>query len=275
MNKKVIGITAAIIFVIAVAAMFSKGKSPVSSSSVVKETVQAEPEAKDLYEKAKRLQEKGDVLQAKALYKKIIENYPDFGEIEDVQKRLENVNMAILFSKRQTPQTIIHVVEPGDSLGKLAKKYHTTIELIKKSNGLISDVIRVGQRLRIWTGTFSVLVDKSQNKLILKSNGEVMKVYDVSTGKDNSTPVGTFTIVNKLVDPVWYKSGAIVPPESPKNELGTRWLGFDIPGYGIHGTSDPNSIGMQITAGCVRMRNKDVEELYSILPIGTKVTIID
>ncbi|MBM3248214.1 MAG: L,D-transpeptidase, partial [Candidatus Omnitrophica bacterium] len=57
--------------------------------------------------------------------------------------------------------------------------------------------------------------------------------------------------------------------------LGTRWMGFDIPEYGIHGTTEPESIGKQATKGCVRMINKDVEELYSILPVGTEVTIID
>ena len=51
-----------------------------------------------------------------------------------------------------------------------------------------------------------------------------MKTYRVSTGKDNSTPIGTFKIVSKLVNPVWYSQGAIVPPESPENVLGTRWL---------------------------------------------------
>ena len=169
----------------------------------------------------------------------------------------------------------MHEVQPGDSLAKIAKKYNTTVELIKKSNGLAGDVIKAGQRLRIWQGTFSVLVDKSQNIMILKSNDDVIKVYPVATGKNNITPVGTFKIVDKLINPVWFKSGAIVPPDSPENILGTRWMGFDIPGYGINATTDPSSIGQQLTAGCVRMRNEDVEELYGLLPVGTQVTITD
>ena len=66
-----------------------------------------------------------------------------------------------------------------------------------------------------------------------------------------------------------------MPPESPENVLGTRWMGFDIPGYGIHGTVEPKAIGQQVTAGCVRMLNEQVEELYSILPVGTEVVIVD
>jgi lipoprotein-anchoring transpeptidase ErfK/SrfK len=170
---------------------------------------------------------------------------------------------------------VVHDVAAGDTLGKIAKKYGETMDLIKASNGMKSDTVRIGQRLRIWTGKFSVHVDKSQNVLLLKSGDEVLKVYHVSTGTNNSTPAGTFKITTKLENPVWFKADAIIPPESPKNVLGSRWMGFDIEGYGIHGTVDPDKIGQQVTAGCVRMRNEDVEELYRIIPLGTEVTIAD
>jgi hypothetical protein len=183
--------------------------------------------------------------------------------------------MEIIFSNLQTPDTTIHEVASGDTLGKLAKQYNTTVELIKISNNLKNDVIRIGQRLRIWTGAFSIFVDKSQNILLLRKGDEIVKVYHVSTGQNNSTPTGTFSITTKLVDPVWFKSGAVIAPDSPENELGSRWLGFDMPGYGIHGTIRPDQIGQQATAGCVRMVNQDVEELYTIVPSGTQVTIVD
>lgn len=228
-----------------------------------------------MYEMALSLEEKNEVVKAKEMYQQLLTNYPDFKEIANVQKRLEDLNMKIIFSGLQSSQTTLYEVQRGDTLGKIAKKFNTTVDLVKKSNGLTSDTIRVGEKLRIWQGIFSILVDKSQNSLILKSDNEVIRVYTVSTGTNNITPVGTFKIVNKLIDPVWFKSGAILPPESPKNILGSRWLGFDIPGYGIHGTTEPDKIGQQITAGCVRMRNQDVEELYILLPYGTQVTIVD
>ena len=49
----------------------------------------------------------------------------------------------------------------------------------------------------------------------------------------------------------------------------------DFPGYGIHGTVEPESIGKQVTAGCVRMRNEEVEQLYMLIPTGTQVKIVD
>ena len=111
--------------------------------------------------------------------------------------------------------------------------------------------------------------------LLLKEGDDVIKVYRVSTGSNSSTPVGEYKITSKLVDPVWFNKGVVLPPESPQNVLGTRWLGFDLPGYGIHGTIEPEAIGQQVTAGCVRMRNEEVEELYSIVPLGTEVTIVN
>lgn len=93
--------------------------------------------------------------------------------------------------------------------------------------------------------------------------------------KNSCTPVGKFKIVNKLPNPTWFKSGAIVPPQSAENVLGTRWMGFDLAGYGIHGTIEPKDLGKQVTQGCVRLSNADVEEIYSIIPVGTEVTIIE
>jgi len=52
-------------------------------------------------------------------------------------------------------------------------------------------------------------------------------------------------------------------------------MGFDLESYGIHGTNKPEELGLQITLGCVRMRNGDVEEVFDIVPTGTEVLIVD
>ncbi|MBF0122979.1 MAG: L,D-transpeptidase family protein [Candidatus Omnitrophica bacterium] len=228
-----------------------------------------------LYAQAQALVSQGKFLEAKTAYEQITNDHTDYKEIEKVQQELYALNMKILFSNIPTPQTVSHEVVVGDTLGKLSKQYNVAMDLIKTCNNMQSETIRVGQKLRIWTGKFSIYVSKSQNFLMLKSNDDVLKVYSVSTGANNSTPVGTFKVTTKLENPVWFKAGAVIPPESPENVLGTRWLGFDKEGYGIHGTVDPDKIGQQVTAGCVRMRNEEVEELYKIVPRGTEVTIVD
>lgn len=245
------------------------------ASATSEDSAQTAVPVNQLLQEAAVYETQGDKLKAKEAYAKIVSDYPDYEKIEEIQQKLGELNIAIILSPAQTAQTVLYEIKPGDSLGKLSKKYNTTTQLIKIANGLKSDVIRTGEKLRIWTAPFNVLVNKSQNVLFLKSGEEVLKIYHVSTGKDNITPVGTFKIATKIEKPVWFKAGvAPIPSESPENELGSRWMGFDTdPHYGIHGTLHPETIGHQLTAGCVRLRNQDVEELFDILPTGTQVVI--
>ena len=275
MNQRWMFIAGAILTVVVLFVVLGRNKNPDGGTGESASSSVASGNVKKLYEEATGLESDGKKMEAKTAYQKLMSEHPDSDQIESIQKHLGELNLGIITSKIETPDTIMHDVQPGDSLGKLAKQYGTTVDLIKKSNNLKSDVIRAGQSLRIWKGQFSIFVDKSQNILILKSGDEVVKVYNVSTGENNSSPVGTFKIVSKLVDPVWFKSGAVVPPQSPDNVLGTRWMGFDIAGFGIHGTTEPDKIGQQVTAGCVRMRNAEVEELYTLIPMGTSVQIVD
>jgi len=224
---------------------------------------------------AKALEAKGQLLAAKGAYQELISNFPGSSEVMNWQKKAEDINIKLLFSPALTPKSIMYEIKPGDSLVKIAKEFKTTPELIIKSNNISGDKIFPGKKIKVWNGPLSVVVDKSQNILMLKSDDEILKTYTVSTGANNSTPVGTFKITNKIQNPTWFKAGAVVPPESPDNVLGTRWLGFNIPGYGIHGTTEPQNLGKQVTQGCVRMANAEVEELYTILPVGAEVTIVD
>lgn len=232
--------------------------------------------ARSLMSEAEQLYRAGEFFEARSAYQKILSS-PDVGQIprDEVRQRLEELNMTIIFSRIPTAESTLYTIQPGDSLYKIAKKHGTTIELLQKANGITGSKIYPGDTLKIFGGTFSIFVDKSENILELRLNEAVLKTYRVATGADNSSPVGTFVIKNKLVDPTWYNEGAVVPPDSPDNILGTRWLGFDLRGFGIHGTTIPESIGTQSTAGCVRMLNDEVEELYALVPVGTKVTIVD
>jgi len=232
-------------------------------------------EGEALVSQAAQYEKQGKLAEARDAYKKAYETYPDVSIVKIAKPKTEELGMKILFSPTVDSYSKEYIVQAGDSLAKIAKVFGTTIELIKRSNDLSSDNIRQGQRLKVVTAKFSVVVDKSQNILLLKQNDEVIKTYKVATGTNNCTPAGDFRIMTKLVDPVWYKTGAAVPPGSPENILGTRWMGLSKEGYGIHGTTDPSSLGKQATSGCVRMLNSDVEELYSILPEGTEVTIVD
>ena len=268
-NKKIIVIVLIIIFIIAgLLIVLKKNKS-----SGLPPSCRASVSA--LLALAKESESKDNLLEARNAYQKLVNEFSGSAEVANWQKKSEEINIKLLFSPTITPKSALYEIKPGDTLNKIAKSFKSTPELIMKSNHLSGDKIIPGRKIKIWTEPFSVFVDKSQNTLMLKSDDEIIKTYIISTGTNNSTPVGTFKIVNKLPNPTWFKAGAVVPPESPQNVLGTRWLGFDLAGYGIHGTVEPQNLGKQVTQGCVRMANPEVEELYTIIPVGTEVTIVD
>lgn len=237
---------------------------------------QAIARAEVLYQNAVDLEAEDQLVQAARVYQDLKKEFPNFKRISDVEKQLWDLNMKILFSPVITEKSIVYKVEPQDTLIKIAKKYNTTVEFIVRSNNLKSDLIRPGNRFKISTAKYSVIVDKSQNSLTLKADDEVFKVYPVATGKYNSTPAGSFTIVEKLRNPDWYRGGeGVIPANSPENILGTRWLGFSEPQYGIHGGANQEDLGKQLTNGCIRMLNADVEELFAVLPRGAEVTVVE
>ncbi len=195
----------------------------------------------------------------------------------EIEALLNELAIPLLASQRPMPEKVDYIIQKGDYLGKLAAKYNTPVPLIAKANNIQGANIHLGDSLRLFDGNqhaFALAVSKSRNDLLVTLDGKFFKRYRVSTGEHAKTPVGTFKIIDKIAQPPWHKPGGkAIPYGDPENLLGTHWLALDLPGYGIHGTWDPASIGTQSSAGCVRLLNSDVEELYTILPKGTLVTI--
>ena len=227
---------------------------------------------KVLFARAEAARARGDLAEARTLYEEVLQLNPDPQTAESAQQRLGEVNVQGVLSTARSPGQELYTVQPGDTLSKIARAKKTTVELLRSANGIQGDLIRVGQALKIPAVSFSVIVDKSQNVLSLKNGEEIFKTYRCSTGEGGITPAGEFRIASRLKDPAWK---GIVPPGDPGNPLGSRWLGFDLPEYGIHGTNNPETIGKPVTKGCIRLTNADVEELYVLLPEGTPVTVVD
>ncbi len=75
------------------------------------------------------------------------------------------------------------------------------------------------------------------------------------------------------MNPTYSHNGKIVLP-GPSNPVGTRWMGLSIPGYGIHGTNEPHSIGKAASHGCIRMARADLEEFYPLVQVGDTVELV-
>ncbi len=215
---------------------------------------------------------RGDWEDARDYFQDVMNSFPQAEASVEAKKRLGKLNINLLTSPVVTEHCVVYEVAPMDTLTAIAARFNTTVELIMKRNNLETPIIRPMQTLIILNGNFHIVVDVSENILTLYFNEEFVTSYPVATGApDTPTPLGEYTIVNKVVEPEWRG----FPPNHPENILGTRWLGLNKPGYGIHGTVAPASIGTHITAGCIRMFNEDVEELFDLVPVGTVVRIIE
>jgi lipoprotein-anchoring transpeptidase ErfK/SrfK len=127
-----------------------------------------------------------------------------------------------------------------------------------------------------------IVVTRAANTLRLYDGRRLVRSFPVATGQAvYPTPAGIWRIVVKQVDPWWYPptydawaKGLKPVPPGPSNPLGTRWMGLNAPGVGIHGTDAPTSIGYSASHGCVRMNVPDAEWLFEHVRVGTPVVIL-
>ncbi len=130
---------------------------------------------------------------------------------------------------------------------------------------LLVTLLLIGTREGLWsteTNPFYIEINLDQRLLYVYDNAEQVASYQVAVGKPSTpTPIGEYRIINKQIN--W------------GDGFGTRWLGLNVPWgiYGIHGTNKPASISGAVSHGCIRMYNSDVEELYALVPMGTRVKI--
>jgi lipoprotein-anchoring transpeptidase ErfK/SrfK len=126
-----------------------------------------------------------------------------------------------------------------------------------------------------------IVVNRAANTLRLYRGSTLVRTFRVATGQSiYPTPAGIWRIVDKQLDPWWYPptydawaTGLKPVPPGPANPLGTRWMGLNAPGVGIHGTDAPASIGYSASHGCIRMQVPDAEWLFEHVRVGTVVVI--
>ena len=123
------------------------------------------------------------------------------------------------------------------------------------------------------------LVIKLQKRRVYVYEGDRLKTsYPIAVGKEGwETPTGEFSVIQMVENPLWEHpfTGEIIPP-GPDNPLGNRWIGFWTDGtniIGFHGTPNEETVGNAASHGCIRMFNQDVLALFSLVKIGTPVTV--
>ncbi|MBN2162124.1 MAG: L,D-transpeptidase family protein [Pontiellaceae bacterium] len=253
---------------------------PIAPSDPIMDPVST-PESRAIVSDAKAAIDGNQLHDAKAILDKLVATTPD----PEAIKLLGEVNIRLLTtSPMQVPGMQRYSIKSGDRLSTIASRFNTTVALIQKMNN-ISDPnrIQINQSLFVLDSIFTIRVSKSRNQLDLMQNGKLFKRYSVGTGRMGKTPAVEFYIYDKIIEPPWTRptDNKQIEFGDEENVLGTRWMALkaddhpELTGFGIHGTWERDSIGKQSSAGCVRMLNEDVEELFDLVPRKTTVIISD
>jgi lipoprotein-anchoring transpeptidase ErfK/SrfK len=201
-------------------------------------------------------------------------------------------DLAAKFDKAAIDATVVG----ADADGPLFSAAKAGVAVDRRTMGAaIGDLLRSGGRTPLTlpttvvaakrtVATFGpvIVVNRGANTLRLYNGKRLVRTFRVATGQAiYPTPAGIWRIVDKQRDPWWYpptydawaKGLSPVPP-GPSNPLGTRWMGLNAPGVGIHGTDAPTSIGYSASHGCIRMQVPEAEWLFEHVRVGTTVVVL-
>ncbi len=176
---------------------------------------------------------------------------------------------------------VIREAHPGVAVNRAVLARELTTELRTGSRRALSIPTRPvrAAKTRAMFGPV-IWIDRATNTLRLYDSTKLQRVFRVATGRSQyPTPSGMWHVVDKQENPWWrppnspWAVGAKPIPPGPGNPLGTRWMGLDAAGVGIHGTPDAASIGYSASHGCIRMHISDAEWLFGHVDIGTPVYI--
>jgi len=167
-------------------------------------------------------------------------------------------------------------VQPGERLEDVGSRHDVPWQLLAKING-ISDPqsLRAGEVIKVVRGPFMAVVNLDKCKLTLMVNGCYAGRFPIGMGRDYPLREGQYAVVDKTVNPTYRGLDRAIDADDPNNPLGERWIGLGSQ-LGIHGTNDPSSLGPgapTLAAGCVAMSPRDIDDVYDILSIGSKVLV--
>lgn len=203
-----------------------------------------------------------------------------YPEQRDARRMLSDAADQWLFSRNIfTADTIcrLYQVKQGDQFVALAKQFDVPYQLLMRLNNIKKpESLPAGKNIKVVQGPFHVVIELKRFLMSVYLDDVLVRSYPVGLGKvGRDTPTGRWLVRVKQVNPKWIdrEQGKTYHPDDPDNPLGERWIALEgvegaakgRSGFGIHGTISPESIGKNGSRGCIRLHNRDVEELFDLL----------
>ncbi len=194
----------------------------------------------------------------------------------------------------------VATVKIGDNLSAFARRNDAGYYELLEANPRL-DPMRLPSGMRLLVPHQFILPDAPRVGIVINlaelrlyyypPGSNTVMTYPIGIGRVGGnwqTPTGQLTVIQKKQDPDWRvprsvaedmaKRGIILPeviPAGPDNPLGAYMMRLSNYTYLIHGTNRPQGVGRRTSAGCIRMYPEDIEELFALVPVSTKVTIVN
>ncbi|MBU4272596.1 MAG: L,D-transpeptidase family protein [Planctomycetes bacterium] len=185
-----------------------------------------------------------------------------------------------------------HYLEPayfaksGETIEQVARQYNVPWQLLARINGLMppgasnndeatkDQPLPEGMELKVIRGPFDAVVNLEEQELTLILQDRYAGRFPIGIGKDQSNIEGVYTVRDKILDPAYYGAdGVSFAHDDPQNPLGEAWIGLT-DRIGIHGAGDSRDVGRNDNQGSICVGRRDIQDLYGILSVGSRVKVM-
>jgi LysM repeat protein len=240
------------------------------------------PQVQNILSKANTLMDSGKTIEARKILSDYLADNFDSDASIPVRDRAVEIGDQTILSPKVYPNDAIasyYSVKTGDNMVNIARKSKVPYQFICRINGIDDPRrLRVGQKIKLVQGPIHLKVVKHELKMYVFLQDVLFAKYDVGLGKNDNTPPGRWMVEDRVRRPLYVDpdTGKVYGPNDKDNPTGGYWLrlkgieGKTVgrTGFGIHGTTDPDSIGKFMSKGCVRMRNEEVAQVFDMLIPG-------
>ena len=166
-----------------------------------------------------------------------------------------------------------YTVQPGDTLPQIADRCQVPWQLLAKINGIADPLaLRPGERLKVVRGPFDSVVNLRTNEVTLLLRGHYAARFTCAVGQDTATPVGEYAVVEKRANPTYYGPAGVINADDPSNPLGERQIDIGSR-LSLHGCNTPQGLSPNESRGCIRLSNSDIDDVFDILSVGSRVVV--
>lgn len=195
-------------------------------------------------------------------------------EAQKVTDLLDQLAGTVIYSRRHLLEGRPYVVKQGENLEQIARLFKVPWQLLARINGVGDpNNLTPGQELKVVRGPFNAVIDLGKHELTMMVKGRYAGRFPIGVGADHPNLAGSYAVRDKTANPQYYgPDRQQIGADDPNNPLGEHWIGLGNQ-IGIHGTNDPATLQRTGGRGCIRMSARDVDDVFGILSIGSRVVI--